>query len=190
MEEEDGEWVGGGPGAAVRSGHAVSRAEGQSGSEGEGDHHLARPVRNETVTQIKACHRFFTLHLSLYLSVFLFFCQVGGRGSASCRSSKGTEGGHVPGVWAEGGSGERTRDEGKGGETEERPGRGAGGFENWAGGHTRHHSCSAGAKVNDANIFIIKFKYETSQRNCVIIKYFYFWHHSPSIYAGLVGRQN
>lgn len=46
MEEEDGERLVGGPGAAVGPGHAVRRAEGQSGSEGEGNHHPAGPVRH------------------------------------------------------------------------------------------------------------------------------------------------
>lgn len=92
--------------------------------------------------------RFFILQSTLY-SFILCFCQVGGRRGTSCWSSEGTERGHVPGVWAERGSGEWERDEGKGRKTEARPRGGAGGFENWAGGHFGHHSCPAGAQVND-----------------------------------------
>lgn len=51
MEEEDGERVSGGPGAAVRSGHFDRRAARQSGSEGKGNHHPAGPVRHRTTSK-------------------------------------------------------------------------------------------------------------------------------------------
>lgn len=44
MEEEDGERVARGSGAAVGPGHAVCRVEGNSGSKGERNNYLAGPV--------------------------------------------------------------------------------------------------------------------------------------------------
>lgn len=71
VEEEDGERLVGGPGAAVGPGHADRWAQRNSGSEGEGDHHPAGPVRLSIIIIQTSCEKFWIIFIFYYFSVRL-----------------------------------------------------------------------------------------------------------------------